>query len=727
MDHPENASRRTAKGTSPAATASKKVPWTGTLDRAIGRARGVRSKLFLFAFAYSLIVFLAMFFVLRSTFGAVYTHLPAGSGPGPLALVFVLLYATAIGALALLDFFLIRPLRALEKISPQASLGAMISGFFDRHRALESRFAQLAVEVKGLAGERQALSTEIGLLALQENTASATLRGALALTTDLLAIVETDGRVRELSPPLCELLGIVPEQAVGHFFTHVIRLFDLDEPKPLEHPLPDLVQNALAQPAGTSYLDQAILLDARGRQHKVLANVAAVAGSSGAVVSGIVRLERIVPDNPQASAPEPLHDTPEVSRDLLEDADAFTQRATVLIEQARSRNTRHMLLLLSVDGLESIDNRYGRAASESLTWEIGQVLRTQVPDGGGCFRISGMHFAVLLPNTSAEVGAAQAEKIRVAVDGREFMWEDLRYDVTVSIGAVPFGPDCEGYTALLEHADRSLVAAKTSGGNRVYVLAADEAIARQRRGDQEWVRWMSRRSQQGRIHMISQEIKPLRKGLQPMLEMLVRVEDDDGIWVTPSAFLPSLVRRSLTAKLDLQLIKRVVTAAEQGAATANDYATLCVNLSGSSITDPHFASLAVRVLSGANLPAGRICFEVDTLIAINHPAEFARFVRTVQAAGARFSLDRCKAALGLNALTTLPIDFVKIHPSLVEKATYDSLDRSYVEWINKAVQLLGRKTVATGVASEASLALVKDVGVDYVQGTHVNKLGPLML
>ena len=77
-------------------------------------------------------------------------------------------------------------------------------------------------------------------------------------------------------------------------------------------------------------------------------------------------------------------------------------------------------------------------------------------------------------------------------------------------------------------------------------------------------------------------------------------------------------------------------------------------------------------------------------------------------------------------LRHLPVDYMKIHPSVTRNIESDALDRTHLEWICEAAHLLRRKTAAINIESESALALLRAAGVDYVQGSAVNKIGPLM-
>jgi len=66
------------------------------------------------------------------------------------------------------------------------------------------------------------------------------------------------------------------------------------------------------------------------------------------------------------------------------------------------------------------------------------------------------------------------------------------------------------------------------------------------------------------------------------------------------------------------------------------------------------------------------------------------------------------------------VDYLKIDGAFVRDIVNNPIDRSMVEAINTIGHQMGLKTVAEFVESEAILALLKQIGVDYVQGNVVH-------
>jgi diguanylate cyclase (GGDEF)-like protein len=141
-------------------------------------------------------------------------------------------------------------------------------------------------------------------------------------------------------------------------------------------------------------------------------------------------------------------------------------------ELARSRRYRVPLALLSVDlnGLKSINDRYGHRAGDDSLRSVADVIRSQLRKSDVGARWGGDEFAVLAPSTSRVAALELAERIRALIPQRSTRWP-----LSVSIGVAALDPntDGEGFesAALMRAADGAMYEAKRSGRDRVVVAS----------------------------------------------------------------------------------------------------------------------------------------------------------------------------------------------------------------------------------------------------------------
>ena len=90
--------------------------------------------------------------------------------------------------------------------------------------------------------------------------------------------------------------------------------------------------------------------------------------------------------------------------------------------------------------------------------------------------------------------------------------------------------------------------------------------------------------------------------------------------------------------------------------------------------------------------------------------------------GCQFALDDFGTGVSsFGNLKKLPVDYLKIHGMFVKGALQDETDRIFVKSIIDIAHTLDIKAIAEFVEDNETLALVSDLGIDYVQGFAVSK------
>jgi diguanylate cyclase (GGDEF)-like protein len=138
------------------------------------------------------------------------------------------------------------------------------------------------------------------------------------------------------------------------------------------------------------------------------------------------------------------------------------------------------LIMADLDYLRTINNTYGHLAGDAVLTGIAEIFRAEVREYDVPARFGGEEFSVLLPETTPEEALDVAERIRRAVEQREFEVSTSEEPIraTVSLGVACLPTDAIDATALIHAADLAVYAAKDGGRNRVerYAHAAAAAM-----------------------------------------------------------------------------------------------------------------------------------------------------------------------------------------------------------------------------------------------------------
>lgn len=589
-------------------------------------------------------------------------------------------------------------------------------------QSLEKRSEQLKTALQVNKGYHEKLGEQQAILRSRE--------ALLNMTQDALLLTRLDGKVMGVSPATSTLLRRPRESLVGQDFSAAAPLYEARSDRVTDYPLSGFLDKLLQSDSAIPQLQPATLVNFQNEQIPVLVTAAAILDTAGKALGAMVRINRSDPPPAEAQAKPQLslaeagmHDwgTNLLSREPLE------RRIDELLNDAKVRHAEHMLLFVRVDDLAKINDEHGFWAGEQALWHAARNFAMALVDAGTGYRYSNSRFGALLIDRSLADAEQVAERIRAHAQANELIWEGKPIACTFSIAIVPIDERCAGRGALLGDAETLLNEAKNRGGNTVLHEIPTETVQQRRRDDRHWLSWLEPRLEDGRAHLISQTSESLaRPALPPMAEIFIRVEDDDGVWLEPGYYLPALDRLRQSTVLDLWVLRRLLGLLKQHSHVLKTHAEISFNLSSGSLLDPQFAPTMFEILGESGIPAAKLCVEIDESFALNQSAAVQKFIDQLRPTGLRFALDRCHTTMGITHLRDLPVDYMKIHPRVTRNIENDALDRTHLEWICQAAHLLGRKTAAINVESAAAVPLLRRAGVDYAQGSAINKMGPLM-
>jgi len=393
------------------------------------------------------------------------------------------------------------------------------------------------------------------------------------------------------------------------------------------------------------------------------------------------------------------------------------------VEAARAQHRTHALLIAELDPYELLLDTCGHFAGDEALKHFAERLQSRLPPGALLARVGTSELGALLLDTTPAHALEQAREFRAALAAAGFSWQGRTYELTASVGLAAVGADTVDGTAALAAADAARFAARQHGGNRLHEYRpGDDAIAR-RMGELQWAQEIRRALEGGRFRLYAQQIVPLHAACEgePMAEIFLRMVSEAGDPVPTAAFIAAAERYGLIANLD----RWVMTAGLRAIAAASG-PTYTLNVSGQSLGDDGFLEHVLAAVEASGVDPRRVCFEITETAAIANLSSALRFISALRGLGCRFVLDDFGSGFSSFAyLKNLPVDFLKIDASFTHQLPQDRVQRALVESILQIARVLGMKTIAEGIEDEATLAQLRELGVDYGQGFVLHRPSPL--
>jgi diguanylate cyclase (GGDEF)-like protein len=135
-------------------------------------------------------------------------------------------------------------------------------------------------------------------------------------------------------------------------------------------------------------------------------------------------------------------------------------------EMARAGRHAHplSLLIIDLDYLKQVNDRFGHMAGDAVIREVGEMIGSECREYDLPARYGGEEFTVILPETNLADALELAERLRERIGSRPYSGVG---HVTASVGVANYPTNALGKEELVRVADRALYDAKNSGRNRV--------------------------------------------------------------------------------------------------------------------------------------------------------------------------------------------------------------------------------------------------------------------
>jgi diguanylate cyclase (GGDEF)-like protein/PAS domain S-box-containing protein len=545
----------------------------------------------------------------------------------------------------------------------------------------------------------------------------------LASIGDGVITTDIEGWVEYLNPVAEVLTGWKLSDAKGLPIQALFRLID----EPHRRPAPSPIELVLNEERTIEAAANILLQRNDGVEIPIVHSAAPIRDRGGHII-GVVLVLHDVSRERQYAAKLSYQASHDALTGLINRTE-FERRLGLALQSSAQLGRHHAVLYLDLDQFKVVNDTCGHAAGDQLMRQVANFLKDCLREGDTLARLGGDEFGVLLENCAPDHAERIADKLRQTVTDFHFAFEQLSFNIGVSIGLVNIEDGLFGLQEVLSAADTACYMAKDKGRNRVQVYHPGDSELNDRKGEMEWVGRLQKALDENRFVLYAQDIVALsgssRDGTH--CEVLVRMLDERGNLVPPGAFIPAAERYNLMPAIDRWVIRTALaTMARMGVDAVGERIDLCsINVSGDSFADERFLDFVREQLLRFSVPHERICFEITETAAIRELDKATHFIGELRAMGCRFSLDDFGRGMSSFAyLKHLPVDFLKIDGGFVKDMADDPIDRVMVEAINNVGHVMGKQTIAEWVDSDRVIAALRDIGVDFAQGFGVSKPRP---
>jgi diguanylate cyclase (GGDEF)-like protein len=376
------------------------------------------------------------------------------------------------------------------------------------------------------------------------------------------------------------------------------------------------------------------------------------------------------------------------------------------------------VLLLDLDRFKDINDALGHAIGDDVLREVGLRIQARFGERAAVARLGGDEFGLLFADVRSEDQMLEyAAELHRALDSVT-MVSGLALTTQASIGVCLSPRHGTDPDRLLQRADVAMYIAKqTRAGVHMYEPADDQHTTR-------------------RLALLADlrtavEHKVVQVAYQPKVdpvtrqvigaEALARWTRADGP-VPPDEFIPLAERSGLIAPLTEHILDTALAACASWRRAGHPL-SVAVNLSPQMLTDHTVIQEVVkRALKNSGVPAYALTLEITESGLIADPTNGPLVLQALRDLGVKLSVDDFGTGhSSLSRLTDLPVQEMKIDKSFIQDIAEHRGRYALTVASRQLGHALGLHVVAEGVESQQEFDLLRDIGVDSIQGYYVSR------
>jgi len=393
------------------------------------------------------------------------------------------------------------------------------------------------------------------------------------------------------------------------------------------------------------------------------------------------------------------------------------------LENRLSLGEHGILLVCDIDEFKSVNEAGGQEAGDAVLFQFARLLQGLSPVPTVAARLGGDDFACAFTGlTPAEAIVLTRGINQDLLHLHQYSELSSRHRLSVSVGVVAYPEQGGSADTLLGNADVALSQARAKGHGSWHLYSVDDPYQEAVSQRAYWRGEVEQALEENRFVMHFQPIQHIVSGRISHYEALIRLCNRDGSLTPPGLFIEAAESTGLIRRIDHWVIEAVVKFA-----AAHDHGVkVALNLSGRSFDDDTAFEALQTLLERHQVAGDRLLLEITETAALANFKGATHIMGKFRSLGCAFGLDDFGVGYSsFQYLKELPVDFVKIDGSFIKGLTHNPDDVVFVRALTEAVRGYGKATVAEFVEDEATLDILREIGVDYAQGYLIGRPAPM--
>ncbi|MCB1492339.1 MAG: EAL domain-containing protein [Rhodobiaceae bacterium] len=391
--------------------------------------------------------------------------------------------------------------------------------------------------------------------------------------------------------------------------------------------------------------------------------------------------------------------------------------AETVLANAKRYRTSGAFMIAAIDNLGIYNDRFGFDVADQVIAGVAKRLKADMRSGDVIGRYSGNKLGIILNSCTDEEMEIAARRLRAVVRNAAIETAAGPVSISISMGGVAYPRYASSVHDMMIRAQEALDKAKATGTDSYMPYRPCKERETQRQQNLKLAETIIQTLDSDQFAFALQPVIDSRTMKPAFQECLLRLDRGDGHLASAGHLIPAAERLGMMHLIDTHVLKLAIATLK-----ARPDLVLSVNVSVGASADSGWIASLLSQTQGAPDLARRLIVEITESSAIENIEATRRFVERVHGIGARVAIDDFGAGYtSFRNLRQLDVDMVKIDGSYVSGCHESPHDLAFVRALVDLARSLGVEAVAEWVEDEDDLAVLRELGVDYLQGFILGK------
>ncbi|MEQ1647277.1 MAG: EAL domain-containing protein [Hyphomicrobiaceae bacterium] len=390
----------------------------------------------------------------------------------------------------------------------------------------------------------------------------------------------------------------------------------------------------------------------------------------------------------------------------------LTEALDAVIAKSQSSTQSTAFLMVAINNLAMINQTFGFDIGDQVIAAAAKTLKGRLRGGDIIGRYSANKFGIIVNDCGPGAMRISADRFLKSIRDAVIATSACQISATLSIGGVLIPDQAASAQTALSHALQALDLAKQKRFDCFMAYEPNQGHETARQKNISIADDVSAALEEQRMVLMLQPIVDAKTLEVKHYECLLRMEKPDGSLVSAGEFIEIAEQLGMSRLIDMRTLELAVDLLKKHPAIS-----LALNVSGLTPSNHDWLVRLHRLTGGRRALTERLVIEITETAAISDIDHTIAFVDALKELGCKTAIDDFGAGYtSFKNLKLLNVDMVKIDGAFVKNLATDAHDLVFIRALRDLAQSFEIETVAEWVQDQATVDILRDVGIDLLQG-----------